>query len=100
MDEEIAVPLAWVDADETPVYFANQFLFQLVSDTEFALSIGQAIPAALLGTPEERKDQLSRITYVPVHTLARISLTRQRVEELVGVLQTVLEATSKQAPPT
>lgn len=93
--DRIAVPLAWVEADE-PVAFANQFLFQQVMENDFVLSVGQAFPPPLLGTPEEQRDQARQLPFVPVRTLGRFSLTRERVVELVNVLQGVL-ARSDQA---
>lgn len=87
--DAIALPLAWVEGEE-PVVFANQFLFQLVGPSEFLLNVGQAVPPPLLGPPEEQRRQASQISFVPVRTIARLSLTRERVEELINVLQGVL----------
>lgn len=87
--DRIALPLAWVEGEE-PVIFANQFLFQQIDPGEFVLNIGQALPPPLIGPPEEQRRQASQIPFVPVRTLARLSLTRKRVEELINVLQGVL----------
>jgi hypothetical protein len=92
MAEMIQVPLVWVDGDDAPVFFANQFLLQPIGPAEFILSLGQAVPPPLIGTPEEQKEQAKRIAFVGVRTMSRFSLPRQRIEELVGVLQNVLKA--------
>jgi len=91
--DRIAVPLAWVEADE-PVAFANQFLFQQVMENDFVLHIGQAFPPALVGTPEQQREQAKQIPFVPVRPLGRFSLTRERVVELVNLLQGVLASSN------
>ncbi len=88
MDEgnlERQVPLTWVDVDDVPVFFANQFIIQHHQD-EFILTIGQMVPPPLIGTIEEREDQLEQLDFVPVKPLARIAFTRARLLELVQAL--------------
>src|SRR5262249_14196237 len=92
------LPLAWVDADEVAVLFANQFLVQHLGGPQFVLSVGQALPPPLVGTPEEQAAQVERIPYVAIKTLARISLEERRLEELVTVLQSVLSGARQEAP--
>jgi len=72
------------------VGFCNQILFQVVGHDEYVLTLGHAVPPPILGTPQERAEQVQRVSFVPVKTLGRFSFTRARVEELVGVLQTIL----------
>jgi hypothetical protein len=85
------VPLVWIDADDFPVSFCNHMLFQLAGPGEYVLTFGHVVPPPILGSVEERLEQAKRISFVPVKTVARVSLTRQRVDELIQVLQTVLE---------
>ena len=80
------IPVVWVGGDESPVLLANQFLGQF-QDDEFILTFGQFAPPALLGTEEERKAQARELSFIQVKVLARLTLTRSRLEELVGVLQ-------------
>jgi hypothetical protein len=84
--EVIQIPVAWVEADETPILLANQFLSQFQQD-EFILTLGQVAPPALLGTDEEKLKEARSLSFIPVKVLARFGLTRSRVEELIGVLQ-------------
>jgi len=89
MDEgnlERQVPLTWVDADDVPVFFANQFIIQHHQD-EFILTVGQMVPPPLIGTLEEREDQLEQLDFVPVKPLARIAFTHARLVELVQALE-------------
>jgi len=84
------VPLSWIDFDETPIMFANQFLVQ-AQPHEFVLSIGQATPPPLIGTPEQIARQAAEIAFVPVRTLTRVGFTRGRLVELISALQANLE---------
>ena len=94
MDEEHyrEIPVTWIGAEELPVLFANTFVGQVeVQQDVFFLTIGQTLPPALIGTPEERIEQLEQIAYVPVKPVARLALTRERLEYLVAILQTNLD---------
>lgn len=89
MDEaniERQIPLAWLDVDAVPIFLANQFVCQFNQD-EFILTIGQMVPPAIVGTPEEQAEQVEQVDFVPVKPLARIAFTRARLFELVQVLE-------------
>jgi hypothetical protein len=83
----IDIPIIWVGVEDTEILFANQFLGQW-NQQEVVLTFGQLTPPVLLGTPEQRAQQVERLGYIPVKTVARFGLTRERLEELIGVLQT------------
>src|SRR4051812_33505351 len=84
--QPLELPLSWVGVDEVPVLFANQFLIQSVAPNEFVVSVGQLVGPALIGTPEQQAEQAQEISFVPVKPIARISLTRTRMVELIQVL--------------
>ncbi len=84
------VPLSWIDYDETPILFANQFLAQFQAQ-EFVIALGQATAPPLIGTAEQIERQAREIEFVPVRTLARIGLTRNRLIELIQALQANLD---------
>lgn len=98
-DQGFTVPLVWVDADDATVSFCNQVLFQQAGPDEYVLTLGHVVPPPILGTDEQRREQVRRVSFVPVKTLGRFSLTQQRVEELIGVLQTVVEGDSERESP-
>jgi len=79
------VPVIWVGLDEVPIMFANQFVIQ-GGGGELLLTIGQLAPPMLLGTEDERRQQAEAISYVPIKPLCRISLTADRLGELIDVL--------------
>ena len=87
--EVIQVPVVWVGGDETPILLVNQFLGQF-QENEFILTLGQFAPPALIGTEDERREQLRDVSFVPVKVLARLALTRSRMEELIRVLEETL----------
>lgn len=91
-DEVFKIPLTWIGAEELPVLFINKFVGQVEPEEHvFYLTIGQALPPALIGTPEERLEQLEEIAYVPVKPIARLSFTRKKYEELAQTIQANLD---------
>jgi hypothetical protein len=94
--QSFEVPLVWVGFDETPVLTANQFLGQVHSD-EFFISFGQATPPPISAlTDDERRAQAEAIRAVPVRTLSRLGMTRERVEDLIRILNETLEIHNQQ----
>jgi hypothetical protein len=89
---ERAIPTTWIGAEDLPVLFVNTFVGQIQpQEGAFYLTLGQTVPPALIGTPQEQTEQLEQIAYVPVKPVARLALTRSRMEELVAILQVNLE---------
>jgi hypothetical protein len=84
-EPERQVPVVWVGLDEAPIQFANQFAMQGI-ENELILTIGQIAPPMLLGTDEERRQQIEALSYVPVKTVCRVSFTPERLGELIDVL--------------
>jgi hypothetical protein len=84
--EGIEVPLTWIGVEDIPILTANQMVIQFTGRDEFILGFGQVAPPILLGTDEERREQLRQVSYAAVKPVARLGLTRQRIEELVRVL--------------
>lgn len=85
------LPVTWVGAEELPVVFVNQILAQVDDRADVILSFGQVTPPATVGTPEEQAAQLDRMAYLPVKPIARFTMSRARVFELVQVLTQLLE---------
>jgi hypothetical protein len=88
--QEIGASLEWIDFDEVPIVFANHFLVQHQPD-EFVVSLGQVTGPPLVGTPEQIREQARGVSHVPIHAIARVGLTRQRLVELIGILRAELE---------
>lgn len=89
---EFQLPVSWIGAEDLPVLFANTFVGQVEAEQGvFFLTIGQIVPPALIGTPEEKVEQLEQISYVPIKPVARLALTRERLKYLIAILQTNLD---------
>jgi hypothetical protein len=88
--EDFGLPLVWIDFDDTPILFANHFLVQAHPD-ELVITVGQVTGPALVGTPEQQRQQLEAHDHVPIVTLARVGLTRRRAGELIALLQERVE---------
>ena len=87
--DTITLPVTYLGLEDVPILFANQFVIQHEKN-EFVLTVGQLQPPILLGSPEERKEQAKKLTYVPIRVVARFGLTRQRLAELIEALQSNL----------
>jgi hypothetical protein len=88
--DELRLPLAMSDFDDSPILLANHFLIQHQPD-EFVVSIGQVTAPPLIGTPDQIRAQAPGHGDVPVHTIARVALNRRRIVELITLLQERLE---------
>lgn len=88
--QELGASLQWIDFEEQPIVFANHFLVQH-QPGEFVLTVGQVTGPPVVGTPEQIREQARAASAVPIHTMARVGLTRHRLVELIGILQATLE---------
>lgn len=90
LDEDaFAVPTLFIGADDATVQFANHFAIQH-HEGEFVLTVSQLIPPLLLGTDEEKREQLRELSYVPIKVIGRFGFTRGRLQSLIEALQTNL----------
>jgi hypothetical protein len=80
------VPTVWVAPEDTPILLSNMIICQFFQDT-FVVSLGQMFPPPLLGTPEDIQEQLEAVSFIPVKTLARLSMTPAHVADVIQVLQ-------------
>jgi len=87
---EHSLPLQWQEFEDTPIFFSNHFLVQH-QPNEFVLTLGQVTGPPVVGTPGQVRAQAPGMSHVPIHTLARTGLTRDRVVELIGILQATLD---------
>lgn len=90
-EQEHGVPLLYVGVEDVPIELANQFgIIYDAAGGEFILTIGQLQLPQLLGSDEERQEQLGKLSHVGIKVLGRYVLTRPRVEALMTMLQTNL----------
>jgi hypothetical protein len=89
-EEGVEIPIVYVGVEDEPILLANQFVIQH-QQNEFILTIGQIAPPILLGTEQERMEQAKQVAYVPVNVVGRFTFTRERLVELLQVLQTNLD---------
>lgn len=94
----IELPIVYTSLDDQPVLFANQFAIQFNQD-EFILTVGQLQPPLLLGTPDQQHQQAARLTHVPIRVLARVGMTRARIDELAKLLAEHLRRYDEQKGP-
>ena len=82
----ITLPIVYIGLEDVPVLFGNNFVIQHEQD-EFILTVGQLTPPIVLGTQEERIEQAKKLSYISVKVVARIGFTRQRLVELIQILE-------------
>lgn len=74
-----------------PVLAANQFLGQASAPGEVVVTVGFVQPPAILGDTEaDRRAQAEQITFVPVQAVARLVMSRARLEQFRDVLSQTL----------
>lgn len=93
--EPLQVPAVWVGGEDSTVQAVNQMVGQVSGREEIILTFGEFVPPALLGTPEERLAQAKQITFLPVQVVARLGLTKSRLEEFLGVIEQTLDNYAK-----
>ena len=86
----IALPLVWIDPDETDISFVNQVLVQRQND-EYILTFGQQTPPILMGSPEENMERAKEIAYIPVRVAVRLGFTANRMAEFLELIQSAVE---------
>jgi hypothetical protein len=91
--EGVEVPLAWLGPEDVPILYANAIVAQFEQSLDaFILTIGQMTPPALVGrTPDEIREQLEQLTFVPVKPVARFALSLSKMREVVATLQANLD---------
>lgn len=89
-DEEVALPLFFIGAEDIPIVLSNLQVIQHVQQ-EFIITFGQFSPPIVLGTPEEQMEQAKSKPYLPVKTVARVAMSPQRVADLIKALQENLD---------
>lgn len=88
----VSVSTVWANVDDVPVLPANTFVTQMggfnngVFDPAI-LNVGFTAPPFVLGSPEEQRAMMNAIGAIPVRALGRYQLTRERLGELIQLLQ-------------
>jgi hypothetical protein len=85
--QEVQLPIAWAGTEDVSIALVNQFLGQVGLQDEVILTFGQLTPPALLGTPEQQRQQAGDIPFVVVKPVARMGLTKAGLDQLIDVLQ-------------
>ena len=91
-DEPVSLPLIWVGGDALPVVKVNQILLQIDHVGDVFLTLGTATPPALIvDSPQDLERQVEGMGYLPIQTVARLSLSPHTMEELAKMLARGLE---------
>ncbi len=81
------IEASWVGAEDLPVQFANAFAGVVGPNAAF-LDIGSVVPPSISApTQEEREAQLRAITFLPIKPIARVALSREGLDDLIGTLE-------------
>jgi len=77
--------------EDVPILLVNQALAQLDDQGSVILTLGQVAPPITVGTPEQQLEQLQATAFVQVRPVARVTMSPQRIADLVKVLQQTIE---------
>src|SRR5262249_12009197 len=91
----VDLPVSWAPLDDLPITAANAFLLQVASGAEgrpaeVLLAVGVLAPPLLGGTAAGQVAQLQRVDAAPVQPIVRLAFSRERAEELRGILDDVI----------
>lgn len=89
-DSRLIVPIEWHVPANLISRYANNVVVQH-GRNEFIISFFEILPPLILGSDEEKKAQLEKISSVQAECVARIILSPEQVEEIIRVLQDTLE---------
>lgn len=97
------IGIVWPDVSEAPVHRVNQFVSQLEAGGPdgadgILLTLGYVPPPVVIGTPEEVGAMYGALGALSAHAYGRFSMSRQRVVELIQILQTTVGQYDGQAP--
>lgn len=88
MPRVVQIPATWVGVEDIPIPFVNNVLVQVDDVGDLIIAFGQTTPPALTATtPEENAIALERIAFIPVRPVARISMSRTRLDQTITTLQ-------------
>ena len=89
---ELSLKLDWSGLEDLPVQFVNRFVVQHdAAANEFYLNVGAVSPPLIMGSDVDRIAAAAKLRErgtIPVHPVARLGLTPERVLELIRALQT------------
>ena len=85
-DKEMRVPVDWEYPDGLDSVYASNFIIQHGLE-EFYISFFEMPPPIVLGTAEEREEQISKIESVRAKCVARVVLTPTRIPALIAALE-------------
>lgn len=85
-EQPIAIKLFLTGAEEVPIVFANVGIVQH-QQNEFVLTFAQYSPPLALGSPDDQREQVRAMPFLPVKVVARIGMAADRMAELIGVMQ-------------
>lgn len=80
------LPIEWYYPDDLRTGHATNFIVQHTKH-EFYLSFFDFPPPILLGTDEEKKEELESLDSVRATAVARVAISTGRLQELIDTLQ-------------
>lgn len=84
--EVVKFPLEWHFPEDVKTGYATNFIVQH-TDREFYLSFFDTPPPIILGTPEEREEQVKKMKSVRAQAVARVVISSDRMPQFIEVLQ-------------
>lgn len=88
--EKIRIPLEWHYPDDLITRYSNNMLVQH-GENEFFLSFFEIRPPILVGSEEERRQQLANTESIRAECVARLTVSPDTLENFIEALQANLD---------
>lgn len=89
-DKSVSIKINYKIPEDIQTHFSDNFVVQHQKD-HFILTFYEMIQPPILGSEEERLEQLSKIQQLDAKCISRIVVTPQKIEEIIKVLTENLE---------
>jgi hypothetical protein len=86
-DEGVFLEIEYETQEDTPRGYATNMIVQH-TDHEFIISFFDLEPPLLMGSIEERREQIKKIGLLKAKCIARITVNASRMEDFIDALKT------------
>jgi len=89
-NKQVSVPMEWVVPENIKPEYASDLVVQSLSDV-FQIYFFQVNPPFIIGTQEEKLQQLTNLDSVKANCVSRLIVTPSKLEEFIDTMKSQLD---------